>query len=486
MRKPNASKAFLSAFESQVVVAPAGGDTLEEKQAFWRSTLNYDPYGLFGAQPHTGQMELHNALMRDDVKVVVVRAGKRGGKSTAALAEALYTLNRRKAVWVASASYELADVVFGQIWSYVVASSRFPINFKDRRNRKLEIAGGGSLAGKSWENKDQLEGYAVDLLVADEAQKLDDESFRLLYARTTDRRGKMVLIGSEQESSATFDDLCEQAEIRDNWEFVTWKTAQNPGMPPEELEEARQIMSKEQFEALFEAKKRPDHLAVFPEFDKSLHVRPLELDPNEPITLWIDPGHNYYAALAVQVVTNQIGWEEVRVLDEVYMSPATNAKVIQECQARDWWPLVIDAVIDIAGTQHGPNSELSPAEEWELRGKIMPRYQVVSIRDGIERTRTALKDPRNGRPRILFDPRCGNTIDEFRGLYRYRKNKDGGRSASDLPMDKANHAAKAIAYGLTDLWGRVGFDRWTQPMPVYGQRRRTAAQEMNRWFDNGY
>lgn len=478
------------AFDGRLAPRAVIDETLEAKQDYWRLRLAYDPFGRYGATPHPKQAAVHRFLMDPEARVVVIRAGKRAGKSTAAVAEGAYALEMGRRVWVASATLELCKAIFNPLWRLGVESGHLRVTHKDRAKMRVDFGGGGFLKAVSWgESLDNIEAEPADLVLIDEGQKLVADAFDFLEARTVDSRGRIVIVGSEQESSAEFDDFCEQAgefeadglPARRGWRFAKWATWDNPHIPPDALDDIRDRLSDAKFKALYGAERRPNHTLVFPEFDRNLHVRELEFLEAEPVTLWVDPGHNWYSVLAVQFREESWVGETIRVFDEVYLSATTTDKVIRECMSMGWWPRVREIVIDEAGAQHTANSQKSAVEEWRDTTKIDPRHQRVSILDGIERTHTALRDPKHGRPRILFAPRCVNTIDEFRAGYKYRKPRDSERPVSDRPIDRANHSCKAIAYGLMDRYGLTGFESYERVAEQNALRSRLTSRRGTFW-----
>lgn len=487
----SADEVFLRGVSARISPPPVRDDSLGQKQEYWRRRLSYDPFGRFGAPPHPKQARVHEYLHDPSVKVVVVRAGKRAGKSTAAVAEGLFELEKGGQVWVASATLELCKAIFNKLWELSVASASLRVAHKDRAKMRIDFVGGGFLKAVSWaEGTDAIEAEPASLVLGDEFQKAIPEVVDLLRARTMDTGGKMLVLGSEQESSAIFDDLCEEAGEfeekgqpgRHNWRFVEWATWDNPHIPPDAIEEERARLSPVKFAALYGAQRRPNYTAVYPEFDKAVHVRPLEFLPDEPVTLWIDPGFNFYAVVPVQFREEPSTGETIRVFDQVYLNAATTARVVAECQGRPWWPNVRDAVIDVAARQHRAEGDgKSAAEEWQEYAKFYPRSQTVGIVDGIERLRTALRDPANGRPRISYDSRCVDLIDEYR-LYRYRKPREGERSQSETPIDRDNHGLKATSYGLVDRYGLVGFSHYDLANAPAPPRRKTFWDRMRRAY----
>jgi hypothetical protein len=180
------------------------------------------------------------------------------------------------------------------------------------------------------------------------------------------------------------------------------------------------------------------------------------LPENTELEIWVDPGYaGAYAVLFLAIVGSL-----VFQVDEVYARGKVGEQVIQETLAkRDLFERVKRGVIDIAGRQH--NAMESQVELWQRLANLSLQSEAVPIADGIARHRTFLTDPRTLAPRLYHDPKCVGTIREY-GLYRYSESTET-RPENELPIDRDNHAMKALAYGLSHKFGFV--DRLTKPAP---------------------
>lgn len=192
---------------------------------------------------------------------------------------------------------------------------------------------------------------------------------------------------------------------------------------------------------------------VFKEFDVATHVREeVTFDPERPVYLAVDPG---YAPGAYCVLAIQTGYSEhaeiVFVVDEVYRHEATGPEVIAECKERPWWKNVEGGVMDIAGRAH--MAMKSQQEVWRDEANLWLQSSKVPILDGIARHRTFLIDPSTNEPRLLHSPYCTNMIEEY-ALYRRPTDREGA-PVNEIPIDRNNHAMKAIAYFLFNRYGAV-------------------------------
>ena len=155
--------------------------------------------------------------------------------------------------------------------------------------------------------------------------------------------------------------------------------------------------------------------AVFGDFDETLHVAPLDYDPNLPLYRAIDFGFvNPFVCLWIQVDRDGV----IRVIDEYVRRRATidaHAKAVKDrtpCHEER----VAATFCDPAGAAHGQVTGTSPVKELHSHG-IRVRYRQSGIIEGIELVRKALRsgDGTNG---MLISPRCVRLIEAMR-CYHY-------------------------------------------------------------------
>jgi hypothetical protein len=190
---------------------------------------------------------------------------------------------------------------------------------------------------------------------------------------------------------------------------------------------------------------------VLREFNPEKHIKlSAEFDPSRKVQLFIDPGYqNAYAILAVHVSTDP---QKVVVFDEIYEKGVLARYLIEKAMERPWWPNVSVLVLDKASKQHHAND--SQLEVWVQMTRKRGVMGYVPIDEGVLRHRTfLLDDPATGEPKIIIHPRCKNLIAEH-GLYMYAADSEG-RPASEVPIDRENHAIKALVYGLVANYGLV-------------------------------
>lgn len=215
------------------------------------------------------------------------------------------------------------------------------------------------------------------------------------------------------------------------------------------------VLSVHDFKERIEGLPAPTADTVFPEFDRSIHVKKIPfiefINPKrrggrkrrKQVWLAIDPGYDpgYYAVLAIQ----QKG-PYIFVIDEVYFQHKLVTDIIRMCKKRKWWKNVVGGIIDpFGGTQH--QAMPSHREEWKTHGGVQIYAGArVGILTGIKRYRHFLSRGPDGRKKayVFFDRKCRGTIREHR-RYRRQSSKEG-RALRVVPIDADNHGIKALTY----------------------------------------
>lgn len=331
--------------------------------------------------------------------------------------------------------------------------------------------------GTTWETKTssdvrKLASEAPDGIMMAEAAQQTNEVFLKLRGRVAERRGWLILSGTFEEGLPWYGQYFRQWQAPNlmdakSFSLPSWsnRVLYPGGRDDPEIKALEATYPHDLFMERFGAvPMRPVGL-VFKEFEYSTHVSAeVTYDNSLPVYLAIDPGYTgAYAVLALQVAGSHI-----HVVDEVYMRYGTVSEVIAECKERPWWGSVLTrssgktgGVIDIAGAQH--HGMPSHVEVWSGQADIALKFQPVSIEDGIMVVRSALKNIHTGLPTLFFAPHLSKELDfedhptgilgEFEH-YRY-PTRSHNQNTTDKPIDKYNHALKALGYWLYDHAGPV-------------------------------
>lgn len=395
----------------------------------------------------------------DEHRLRLVAGGERAGKSFSAAMELFpHAIGFKGLFWIVAPDYEQARHEFDYVLTALnavgaVKSSSYP----KVGQCQIETVFGGKIITKSADDVRKLAGAAPDGILLCEAAQCDYGVWLKLRGRLTEKRGWLWASGTFEGSLGWYPELwkrwqADNPEGGKSFSIPTWANlAIFPGGRNDpEIKVLEATLPADMFLERCAAVPCPPEGLVFREFSFETHVTSLVgYDPALPVELAIDPGFaGAYAVVAVQ----QRG-PLVYAIDEVYAKQQVAEQVIQTCKARPWWAKVAGGVIDVAGRQH--HAQKSQVEIWRELAGLYLRAQPVPIVDGIARLRTFLVDPASadGRPRLLFAPGLKETLGEF-GKYRYPKDAES-RPVSEEPIDRDNHAIKALCYWLYDKYGPV-------------------------------
>jgi len=179
-------------------------------------------------------------------------------------------------------------------------------------------------------------------------------------------------------------------------------------------------------------------LAVFGQFDRARHVRPLPYNAAWPTYRAVDFGYaNPLVCLWVQVTAAGA----VHVLREYVRQRVPMARHAAEILKRDPGP-VAATYVDPAGNHREPTSGAACTELLAAAG-IPCTSRRSNVAEGIELIRAAL-DPAAGEPRLLIDAGCTELIAAFESYHYGQPNRPGG---GEKPVkDGPDHAIDALRY----------------------------------------
>jgi hypothetical protein len=180
---------------------------------------------------------------------------------------------------------------------------------------------------------------------------------------------------------------------------------------------------------------------VFSEFDPTVHVQPVDYDPNLPLYRALDFGFvNPFVCLWIQV--DRFGL--VRVIDEYVRSRATIDVHAAQVKARTPVPeeQVAATFCDPAGGSVNDITGTSVVRELRALG-ITVRSRRSGILEGIELIRRAIRSG-DGQSKLFISSRCPRLIEAME-CYHY---PESGRIPSELPLKDGlyDHPVDALRY----------------------------------------
>ena len=397
-------------------------------------------------------------------QVGLVLGGERAGKSTVAGYEGAALALWSELVYVAGMEYENTEPEFEYLVAALERIGAVERVHKPKRNQwEAWLATGAHVRTVSFRHKREdaliATGKAPDVIVLSEAGLLDFSLFRSAFVRVAEKRGAVMAAGTLKGAKPWYAEKYRefQGDNAYHGKAVSLPSWGNVAVYPGGREDAtikalEAALDEQLFAERIGAEPVPSSLLVFGrQFSHEMHVEALAYDPELPVEVAVDPG--YAGGYAVEVV-QWTGPADVRVIDEFYAQYATWHEAVDWVRSLPYGARIKNGVGDVAIHQH--HADRSQYENWRAAG-ITLQSKPVGIVDGIDRMRDFLRSPFTGTARIKWDPRCEGAIWEF-GREMYPKDQDGN-PLKDQPIDRFNHARKAVSYWLVWHFGLSDVER---------------------------
>lgn len=192
---------------------------------------------------------------QDTSRFKIIAAGRRCGKSNLAikllLAKALEAPEGSAVLYCAPTLGQARQIC----WDALLEQGQGLIKSAHVNNMDIVLTTGRKIHVRSGENKDALRGLKLYFAVIDEAAFVPEEVFtKIIRPALADLRGSAVII-STPEGRNHFYDWFKLGKSGSNPEWKSWHltTADNPTIPKEEIEEAKNTLSSFVFKQEFEA-----------------------------------------------------------------------------------------------------------------------------------------------------------------------------------------------------------------------------------------
>ena len=393
--------------------------------------LDYAPRKVF--------MDFHE---RKDRWAVIV-AHRRCGKTVAVLNDTIYralTEGKENAQYAYIAPYYAQAKSIA--WSYLL---RFTEPVRKQANQSelwVELINGAKIRLFGGDNPDALRGNYLDGVVMDEMAdmkpRLWGEIVRPLLA---DRLGWATFIGTPKGHNG-FYEIFSKAEQQQNWYVKVLRASQTKILPQEELDDARSMMSIDQYQAEFECDFESAIIGAY--FGKEMRqltdqgrITDVEHDPMFKVNTAWDLGYSDDTS----IWWYQVIHGEIRVLDyhssngetvEYYTDLIQQKKRQYGYEYGIHWLPHDDRAKTLASGGKSIIEQISNKIPIESL-KIVPS---LSLQDGIQASRMALQ-------RSWFDHKC---IDGIECLRQYQREYDEDKKVF---RDKPRHD-----------WTSHGSDAW--------------------------
>jgi PBSX family phage terminase large subunit len=379
---------------------------------------------------HKGQKEIANDLHR----FRVVNCGRRFGKTTLAVVEmigkAVYGKDRN-ICYIAPTYQQARDIAWQQLKNLAqpvintVNESRLEliINTADLGTSRIYLRG--------WEALETLRGMRFDMLVLDEVASYRNFLsgwHEVLRPTLTDTKGDALFISTPKGFNHFYELYNNEAKDKDYRSFH-FTSYDNPFLPKEELDKAKQELTEDRFAQEYGADFRKTEGLVYKMFDRSKHLyKDLVFDKT-----------SYFAGV-------DFGFNNPAAVLHIYKDSDNKFYVNKE-----WYKdhKTDDEIAEYISTQGFnyvyPDPEAAAAIE-AIRRKGVNIREVNkgkdSIKNGISTVSELFKQNR-----LFIHESCENLIYELE-TYSYPEKKDM-RNEDENPIKENDHALDALRYALS-------------------------------------
>jgi hypothetical protein len=325
-------------------------------------------------------------------------------------------------------------------WDYLKHySDVVPNRDPNETELKVSLPNGGQVRLYGADNPDSLRGVYFDGVVLDEYGLMRANVFsEIVRPALSDRNGWALFCGTPNGKNQ-FYDIAKTARANRDWLFREFKASQTGLITKSELDEARKVMTPEEyaqeFECSFEAsvkgaiyakeieKARADGRITKVPYNNALKVDTVwDLGINDPTAIWF--------------VQQTLGGE-IRLIDYYESSDGSIPAFVRALESKPylyryhWWPH--------DGFAREFSSGRAPSEVAKSLGLIVRRIPDVSIEDGIHAAR------------MMFDRTWMDEIKCDKGIealvnYRRDYNAKLGEYKAVPVHDWSSHAADAYRY----------------------------------------
>ena len=222
------------------------------------------------AQPHSGQLEVHNS----DARFKVLSAGRRWGKTRLGVNECLDAASKGGRAWWVSPSYKTSEVGWRPLRQIVRKIPNAEIRLADRM---VILPGGGLVAIRSADNPDSLRGEGLDFVVMDECAFMQKEAWtEAIRPSLSDRLGRALFI-STPKGRNFFWELYQRGMMGEaGWQSWTFPTSSNPYIDASEIEAAKRDLPEIIFRQEYLAEFIDDSGGVFRRVQEAATLKPQE------------------------------------------------------------------------------------------------------------------------------------------------------------------------------------------------------------------
>ena len=371
-------------------------------------------------------------IAEDRHRFRVVCAGRRTGKTILAVEEIIANavFKESRCAYIAPTYQQARDIAWEQLKkrtegiATTVNESRLEI--KTRNNEETESI----IQLRGWESIETLRGQKFDFIVIDEVAMM--RNFwgmweEVIRPTLTDTRGEVLFI-STPKGFNHFYDLYNREREDDSFKSFHFTTYDNPFIPVDEIDEAKNQLTEDRFYQEYMADFRKQEGLVYKEFQRGLHLFKGDAIDTAETLVGVDFGFtNPTGVLTIKRDRDNVYW----VTDELYKTEMTDEAVgeyISSIPHQKCYP-----------------DPASPSAIKVLKDKRVNIIEVNkgadSVANGINKVRELFKQRR-----LRIHEDCKNLIWEIE-TYSYAEKKSD-KNAPEVPIKESDHLCDALRYVL--------------------------------------
>lgn len=394
--------------------------------------------------------EWQTKVFEDNHRYKVINCGRRAGKSTLTAVEMIRYAheNKNSTVWYIAPTYRQAKQIMWSMLSELIPEAL--IYRKNETELIFFLKNGSRIELKGAEDPDKLRGARIDLAVFDEVAFFTRwvEVWKVIRPTLADSQAQCWFISTPNGFNHFYELSLKRGS---DWVYYHFTSYDNPHILREEIDQAKEDMSEEEFSQEWLGVFTKPVGIVYRDWDMESRFIKLEYDPNLPLHLSWDFGVNDPTA----VVFIQPNGNEFRIIDYIERSDASLDSIISEIRSKSY-PKPSLETGDIAGRSRELTTGKSPIDILRKHGHFVKTSKIPTIEDQIRNTSKFIQQ-------LYVDEVNCQRVKDCILNYRYpTKNENLINQSNEHPIhDQYSHIMRAIEYYFWNYKPRQ------QQIPVY-------------------
>lgn len=376
-------------------------------------------------------------VLDDNHRYKVINCGRRAGKSTLTAVEMIrFTHDTPKSiVWYIAPTYKQAKQIMWQMLAEMVPKAM--ISKTNETELVIYLKNGSMIYLKGADNPDSLRGVKIDLAVFDEVAFFArwQEVWKVIRPTLADSQANCWFISTPNGFNHFYSLSLNDGE---DWKYFHFTSYDNPYILKEEIDQARQEMSPEEFAQEWLGEFTKPKGIVYGDWDMRTRYIPIDYDPNLPLHLTWDFGVND----PTSIVFIQPHGSEYRIIDYIEKSDSNIESFVSMISSRPYKTPSFESG-DIAGRSRDLTTGKSPIDMLQRHGHYIKTDKIPSIPDQIRNMNKSI----NSIYVSSSNPNCERVRDCFLN-YRYpEKGENLVNQSNEIPIhDEYSHCMRALEY----------------------------------------